>query len=170
MKHRHAVIAATLSGLLALPALAQQERAPDCKDLNKAQAVNASFDADDDARKAALQEHTAERLHYIDAQAKALIADGVWTEADRRAWFGKQRASAVYTKLEQQKKEPLFSVQMGRSTAAGIRATNPTGACSYALSTLSAYDELRKITDTQYDLLEQGLAALAASHSATPPK
>jgi hypothetical protein len=54
---------------------------------------------------------------------------------------------------------------MGRSTAAGIKASNPSGACSYALSTLDAYDELQKITDSQYDMLEQGISELAASHN-----
>lgn len=151
-------------GLLSLPALAV-----DCRDMAQAQTVNASFEADDTAKQAALNQHTAERLYKIDAEAKALIAAGAWTEADRKSYFGKARSSAAYSKLEQSKKEPLFSVQMGRSTASGIKSTNPLGACSYALSTLSAYDDLQAITDTQYDMLENGIIAIAQAKGVKLP-
>jgi len=154
----------TVLGISLWGSAAAQQTRVDCKDPAQAQAVNAAFEADETARKSTLNTHTAERLNRIDAEAKALIKAGVWTEADRRSYFGKQRATAAYSKLEQSKKEPLFSVQMGRSTAAGIKSSNPAGACSYALSTLSAYDDLRQITDTQYDMLEQGLSAIAAEH------
>ena len=160
MKNAYAVPLALL--LLQGSAVFAQGRV-DCKDLAQANAVNASFEADETAKKSALNAHTAERLKQIDAEAKMLISAGVWTEADRRAYFGKQRATSAYSRLEQSKKEPLFSVQMGRSTAAGIKATNPAGACSYALNTLNAYDELQKITDTQYDMLEKGMNEIAAS-------
>lgn len=164
MSVRSGVFLAALACFACTPA-----QAADCRDPAQAQAVNATFAADDAARQSALNQHTADRLHRIDAQAKALIAAGVWTEADRRAYFGKARAASAYAKLEQSKKEPLFSVQMGRSTASGIQASNPLVACSYALSTLSAYDDLQAITDTQYDMLENGIIAIAQSKGVTLP-
>jgi hypothetical protein len=161
--HRYA-LAAALACLVSLPA-----HAVDCRDMAQAQTVNASFEADDAAKQTALNQHTSERLYKIDAEAKALIAAGAWSEADRKNYFGKARSSAAYSKLEQSKKEPLFSVQMGRSTASGIKATNPLGACSYALSTLSAYDDLQGITDTQYDMLENGIIAIAQAKGVKLP-
>ncbi|MDB5968159.1 MAG: hypothetical protein JWQ90_609 [Hydrocarboniphaga sp.] len=143
--------------------------ASDCRDLAQAQALNSTFEADDAAKQAALNKHTADRLYKIDAEAKALISAGVWTETDRKAYFGKARATAAYSKLEQSKKEPLFSVQIGRSTAPGIKAANPTGACSYAQDTLNAYDKLQAITDTQYDMLESGIAAVARDKGVSLP-
>jgi hypothetical protein len=140
----------------------------DCKNPEQANAVNASFEADEAAKKTALNAHTAERLNKIDAEAKTLISAGIWTETDRRAYFGKQRSTSAYSQLEKSKKELLFSVQMGRSTAAGIKASNAAGACSYALNTLNAYDELQKITDTQYDMLEKGMNEIAASKNLPP--
>jgi hypothetical protein len=165
MKIRYILPAAALMLISASHAVAQG--GVDCKDLAQANAVNASFEADETAKRSALNTHTAERLYRIDAEAKALIGAGVWTDADRRAYFGKQRAAPAYGKLEQSKKEPLFSVQMGRSTASGIKATNPSGACSYALNTLAAYDELQTITDTQYDMLENGIREIAAGKNLT---
>lgn len=164
MNRGNSFLVAGLVGLMSLPAYAV-----DCRDPAQAQAVNATFEADDAAKQTALNQHTAQRLYKIDAEAKALIAAGVWTDADRKNYFGKTRSSADYSKLEQSKKEPLFSVQMGRSTASGIKATNPPGACSYALSTLSAYDDLKAITDTQYDMIENGLIAIAHDKSVKLP-
>jgi hypothetical protein len=168
------IIRNTLTALLllgtAMPSLAAQQPRVDCKDLAQANAVNATFDADEAAKQNAVNQHTADRLYKIDAEAKALIKAGAWTEDDRKSYFGKQRSTAAYSKLEQSKKELLFSVQIGRSTAPGIRATNPPGACSYALSTLSSYDDLQAITDTQYDMLEAGMSAIAHDKSVTLPQ
>lgn len=153
-------IIVALAGVLSSPTAIAQLRAPNCKDLQQAAEVNSSFEARLAERQSEIQSHTAERLHRIDDTAKQLIASGVWTANDRQQFFAKVRASTEYTWLEKQKTEPLLAVQLGRSTAIGIRSSNPPGACSYALSTIDALDKVQSLVDRQYDLFEGGMAAL----------
>ncbi len=168
-KRTLASLGALLVGLSVTPAFAQRASGvPDCKNLQVAQGVNERFEADYSQKQAEIQAHTSERLHHIDDTAKALISSGIWTDADRRTYFGKLRGSAAYSSGEKKKTELLFGMQMGRSEAVGLRASNPPGACSYALSTLAQLDDLRKIIDTQYDLIDKGLAEVERSKATQP--
>ena len=151
------------------PVLAQRASTiPDCKNLQIAQGVNERFESDYATKQNDIQTHTSERLHQIDDTAKRLISSGVWTDADRKDYFGKLRSSATYGSGEKKKTELLFSMQMGRSEAVGLRTSNPPGACSYALSTLASLDDLRKIIDSQYDSIDKGLAEAAQAKASKP--